>query len=344
MLITRSGFILNDETPADGTSGVMFQLSDQTSRYERVLQTSEYDFLDDITKDLLGYSFIANGPSSAKYIARYLPEFHPEFLDVTGAYPILWASAVQRGEGRGMDPSGSTLTGFNTPKYQRAILRLAYTSRPYRILPDGDAAMRFVPDAGQPNPLLGLPDEASMARYVSVHLKAFSRFITIPRVLMRWTLEAGDTDPAITGGGGPTMFEGLSVSEPGFSLEIIHHRRPDIPLTRMGNLIGTINKYALRTPRGTFPAKTCLLQTPDVVSYTDVATGEIIHDIHFRWTVMFRKSRTGSTIYGHNAALRFIERDAGKPIIDYRYVTSNGKTDGDYTYKEADHADLFRPE
>lgn len=319
---------------AENEGGPIFQLADDASRVERPIRI-QYTDVPNLARAFIGYSYVQSGS-----ILRVIPHNFGGFekLDAFGA-PVpssfLWCTATQRMDGLAVLTADSE-TGV--PIGAEARARLLYTSPTYEVLPDDSPLMIFAPEVGQTNPGT-TPDEATLARYVTRTYQPFTRAITIPRALMRWSLEAGDANYGSGDTPGPPIMESTGKRENGIVLNYRHHLRPEIPWQSIFNAMGCVNEFAFD---GVFPAQTLLCEAPDIVMRTSGA-GQRCFDITFRFRFLPKVDKAGAS-RGHNYFLRhFVHDDAGKSL-DYRLLTTTGLPGGDRTYPSYDFASLFRPE
>jgi hypothetical protein len=272
-----------DHTPADGSSGVTIHLANDGTRVERTVDVIDSRKLSNFTDDVLGYAYVAGPaptpipvPGPPRYISRSIPDAYPDLVTPTGQRYV-YAVAVQRAQGLG----SRGVSSLGGPLYERMRCQVVYTSLTYKVLPDSHPAMVFSPEPGQPSPLAGLPDEATLNRYVTRRFQPTNRALTLPRALARWVLEDTDEgyqDPADSKQG-PRTFEGLPVMEPGVVLEYTHHLRPDLPITRLLQAMGKVNRYRFDH---IYDPGTLLCAPPDIQPVV-TSVGELAYTVKFRF-------------------------------------------------------------
>lgn len=271
--------------------------------------------------DFLGYQYVAgDGPGGANVIHRVTP--HYSYLPgQAGLTPVYFAQAVsQFASASACDHDFVT----DQAKYTWGVMTVVYTPLTYEILPDTDPAL--VISGG---PLGAKPDEATLARYVTILGAPLSRTVTLPRGLMKWVPEGGAETSA-------PVFESAGRAENGETVTVIHHLRPDLPRGRILAAMNTVNSTAFAG----YAPETLLCQAPDYrpITHPDGARG---YDVHFKFTWLPKVDKAG-TARGHNWFLRFLKK--ATPEYDYRRMTVTGTGTGDAPYRKTDFANLFRPD
>lgn len=295
-------------------------------------------------KEILGYSYVKT-VGAYKYIARELPMFFPHYTRESDGLHYVWASGVQVIENYSIagedivDPDDGQL-----PDYELAKLQVTYVGLRYSIRPDGDPLI--VDEAG---PGGANSDEATLKRFVSgPYRKMRVRSLTLPRNLMHFI-------PApVVLGGDPVettapIGQGMSVLEPGATIGLIHHQRPDLPYTAMARCLGAINDAEFAS----FTAQTLLCEPAEATPIV-LPNGEPGFDVTFNFLYLPHVARTnrlgtaGVAELGHNTVLRYLPQGSsgpgGIPAIDYRFVDSAGDGTGIPPYRLANFDALLRPE
>lgn len=353
--IIKNGDELVFRDQAEGFGGPLKNFAADACRIERPILLDPGD-LGKANRVFCGYSTLLNGTladgKEVRYISRVLPDWYEDSQhQKPNGDPFLWASAVQRCDGVAVydteDPHSSA------PRGLRERAHVLYTNRTHPLLEDSHAAMRFKPARGQENPFGdSYPDEATLARFVTRKPKPISRVITVPRSILKWVIEADDEPLSGKGAGdpGPPVFEGTGVSEGGILFEYTWHEVPskdvtvDKPLPEpcVGwktwiRYINTVNKYEFDG----FDPGTLMCMTPEGILGTSV-NGEPVWTIIYRLLYLPKRDLQGN-YRGHNAFLRSLKYK-GELTLDYRYLTIDGKANGQRLLREEDFAFLFRPE
>jgi hypothetical protein len=220
--------------------------------------------------------------------------------------------------------------------YSTNKIRLEYRTLTHDVLPDYDPALV---NAGGPlvsTPAAPIPDEGTMARYVTAYLRTAKKVINLRRGLMSFVPEAGIETKAVP------IPEGFPFEEPTATLTVIHHEIPldAIPYKAIINLDNAINLNPFWF--GRFPAGTVRFDSWDYKPLFS-PLGLRIVDLQYTLKVLFHVD-LGGTARGWNWALRKVP---GTGDVDYREVAAYAAdqvTKRNSPYKAKDLADLFRPD
>lgn len=343
-------------TPESGDSGFSGRLSNDSSRVEALFYVTKTDDFWDTIKEFVGWPLV-RGAGSAFYVSRQTPHALQDMLDFH-LKPWLFCVEVQI---QGIDPVPNLPRFPNGwPQYRAYRCRGVWSSLTYEVLEDGHPAMAFVPDplsygdlspdfpTTQPNPLAGLPDEASLNRFVTKWPKGFNRMITIPRAVPKFVLEGTDKSAGTDQDGfttGPVVFEGIGKPEPGEVRHYTWHQVPrdNLPVDAFRKAAGAVNRYAFDG----FPAGTLLADMPDVVPYKSAA-GQRLADVHFQFRFLAKVGLDGN-YKGWEYLFRVAEQTTANPryVADYRRVTTDGRSGAvsvkKRIFRTFDFAELFRP-
>lgn len=240
------------------------------------------------------------------------------------------------------------LTGFDAGRqlntFRFAHLTILYKPLSFRVREDNDPALYLGParndDGNCPPPGLGpgVPDEATLKRYVTIVPKPFSRIITLPRGIHRWVPEAGETTA-------PVM-ESISKPEGGEETAVSQYWLPFDPSRHARPLYNTVNRCTfLGWAPGTLLFKNVEV-TPMMLPYV-----HRVYNAGFHFVGMAKIKTTGDgatparpRIVGHNFYLRFFPTAGGRAAFyDYRELSSDGTTTGTKPFRMVDFAPLFRP-
>lgn len=336
---------------ADGVGGPNKAFANDGSRIERPVLLTPATWTNAV-RAFLGFPSLGTirgigpgGGSTGRYVIRSLPHgYEDEDHFGTDGRPWLYALSIQRSDALCVAAT-SAVSGAPRAVLDRATV--LYAPRTYKVRADNDPLGAFAPQPGQDAPLAGAGfDEATLKRFVSKRPQPLSRVITLPRALPRWQLESGDKGfTASPETPGPPVFEGIPFPESGQEIEYTWHEIPSlgdppnpcVDLYQASKAIGRVNQFLFDE----FPAGTLLCLTPRMVPVVSVI-GDIIWNIHYRFRFMPKTDLSGVD-KGHNALLRFVPRASGPPLLDYRYVTTDGTSAGSRMLRTFDFAKLFRP-
>lgn len=319
-----------DSTPVNGGRQIVMQFADDASRIERPVLV-DWGAIQQAKADFLGYAEL-RAVDVGKYISRVTPHgFEGQLLN---GKPWLWAQSISRVEA--LSPQGQRPAG--DPDFNRALMQLVYTSRRHGVYEDHVAEMTGTatdPHNGGTvaNPLAGLPDEATLSRFVTKLYKPTARSVTVPQAILNWVPQGAE--PA------GKILEGLGKREPGLDLTYIHHLRPEVPFTAIGTTMGKVNGGTFDG----FPAQTLLCMEPEIEPKVS-PLGTTVYDIHFHFRYL-PKFDLGGTARGHNWFLRAWEQVVAMvktAFIDYRRVNTKADGSGTDVFGTANFKNLFRPD
>lgn len=309
--------------------------------------TTTFNRLDEFVREFIGYPFVDYSPTDGyPYLTRTTPHPWGVILNLLNDEPFLYCSAITHEPSVAVLRNTETLDPVPEPAMHR--MRLVYTAPTYRILPDDHEDMLFEPTVNSrgetqslPYGADSVPDEATLARYVSLYQHPFMRIITIPRAIPKWVLEDGDAgwDVDESKSKKAVVWEGIGKAEPGMVMEIIWHAIPNsaVPWTAIQRCMGKVNGWDFYG----FPEETLLCEAPRIVPKVSIG-GMIVNDIHY--LLRFLPKDVGGVAKGHNHFLRALKSVTGGIKFGYRLLTLTGKLDGDSIFERADFASLFRPE
>jgi hypothetical protein len=261
---------------------------------------------------LLGYPTVMTGTGGVKYISRLTPAHHPDFLDPKGN-PFVFVTRIPKLEGLGFRDK----TADDTSQYEKARLTVVYETLTYEVLEDSEVHTA------------GVPDESRLLRFVTVRVKPYAEFLTLPRGALKWVAT-----------GQPSVNFGLPLLVPTFQVDITWHLVPlsNIPFINISDALGTINDAAFVTPLGSFPAGTLLMLVPDINPVRS-ALGDRLYDIEYHLKYKAPIAGGGGD---HNYFLR-PTGDAPPNDLVWTQVTRDGLSGGTKLYRSTDFKKLFKP-
>lgn len=314
----------SDYQPFAGGRQIRMAFGQNGSRVERPVLVGWRE-VSQAKQDFLGFSQVKVAGADS-YISRTIPHAYEGETDTQGL-PWLWAQDVPNVEAMGA--RGKRASG--APDFEQALMTVLYTSRTYGVFDDNNPGLQgaAADPNGAANPLDGLPDEATLLRYVTKLYKPTNRAITIPRALMQWVPQGAE--PAA-----PIM-EAIGKREPGIELTYVHHLRPDVPRAAIAQAMGKVNDAAFDG----YEAGTLLCNEPDIEPIV-LPIGEIAYDVHFHFRYLPKYDLSG-TPRGHNWFLRCWTQ-AGVTSIDYRRVNTKSDGTGTDVFPTFNFMKLFRPD
>lgn len=286
-------------------------------------------------KDLLGWPVVKQAGGQS-FISRSVPHLYPEEVDTNGNAQ-LYATACKQVEGWGIPAAVNGQVNMksllNVAQYLYAKMRVTYETLTYDVLDDADMVVNGYT-------VNGVPDEATLARYVTLRTHPSAEYLTLPQGSFKIVLSANNLGPFALPAVGPAVPGAPGRIVPGYDVSLTWHRiprscigsrlwNPNLARPPIDMAIGCVNSVTFAG----CPPGTLLCLPPDIRPIRS-ATLDRIADIEYRlkWFQVLGADGTplkdinGNTV-GHNHL--FLTTAQGVPAAGYYEVSSDGQTNMD---------------